>query len=263
MGVPAVEKDSGLRGRPPQMNRGFGRVFAFDKRDANHMIRERLPDLSTDVRRKFWWANGWWGDTEGKPWAVEFAWRTAVCDGGGELDLQYGEFHRLCKEIESDGERTTVRAGAKVLQRLGMISEYQWAFDVQDLITTVLRIGPVVMGSNWYAAMNYPNAAGTVRVDGPKVDEHCFVVNGVDLDKQVFRIKNVWGRNWGRLGYGLISFFDMDQLIYEDGDCCYASLSKSSPADSEQEYPMGRTAAAEQSVQSGHRNPSNAMASVA
>lgn len=210
------------------MSRGFGRSFTFDHRDSDYMIRERLNGRPISPRRKFWWANGWWGDVEDKPWAVEYAWRAAICDGGGELDLEYGEFYKLCCEKETDGTGTTIRAGAKVLKDMGMIGDYHWCFDVEDVIATVLTTGPIVLGTDWYAAMNYPNHAGLLKVEGGKVGEHAVVINGIDLDKELVRVKNCWGRTWGKNGYGFLTFYGLDKLIWNNGDACYTNLSKNS-----------------------------------
>lgn len=208
------------------MSRGFGRVFLFDGRDSNYMIREHFDARPQELRRKLYRGSGWLGDVGDKPWAVEYAWRAAICDSGRELDLEYGKFYRLCRQKERNGANTTVRAGAKVLQDMGMLSEYHWAFDAEDVITAVLTLGPVVMGTDWYAAMNYPSATGLIKLDGSKVGEHAYLINGVDLEKGTVRIKNCWGKTWGKGGYAHLAVESLEKLMWENGDGCYAALSK-------------------------------------
>ena len=51
---------------------------------------------------------------------------------------------------------------------------------------------------------------------------HAYVINGIDTKKQLFRIKNSWGRNWGVKGSAYISFANMQRLIRENGEICLA-----------------------------------------
>lgn len=117
---------------------------------------------------------------------------------------------------------TSVRGGAKYLKSLGKINSYLWAFDVQTLINTVLTVGPVVVGTNWYYNMFYPDKNGIIRLGGRLVGGHAYEINGVDTVKKQFRIKNSWGKYWGLQGRAYISFTDMSRLIKEGGEVCLA-----------------------------------------
>jgi len=44
--------------------------------------------------------------------------------------------------------------------------------------------------------------------------------------KQLFRIKNSWGRSWGVKGSAFISFANMQRLINENGEICLAVENK-------------------------------------
>lgn len=206
--------------------RGFGRVFVFDPRDTRYMVRSVLPEEQPVVTRKFWWANGAWLDQGHKPLGVEFAWRHYLADQGLDFEWPEGELTKRALELESENGATTIRAAAKVLREAGIVSHYRWAFDVEDIVKTLLVKGPLVVGSEWFAAMNYPNAAGMIQADGPMVGSHAYVLNGVDTQRELVRAKLAWGREWGKNGYALISFYNLDKLIWENGDACFAYLNK-------------------------------------
>lgn len=135
-------------------------------------------------------------------------------------DLIYHEAQKV-DEWEGEGyEGTSVRAGAKVLQSLGFISEYNWAWDLETLVQSILTVGPVVVGTHWYSDMFYPNTSGVIKVGGELMGGHAYVINGVNKKTKLLRLKNSWGSTWGRRGHGYISFDDMKRLISENGEVC-------------------------------------------
>ena len=79
-----------------------------------------------------------------------------------------------------------------------------------------------MVGTNWYVGMFYPDKNGLIKISGGLAGGHAYVINGVDTKKQLFRIKNSWGRSWGISGTAYISFANMQRLIAEDGEVCLA-----------------------------------------
>jgi len=116
---------------------------------------------------------------------------------------------------------TSVRAGAKVLADRGHIGEYRWAWDLETVVRALLDVGPVVVGTNWYSGMFEPNQ-GIIDISGTVAGGHAYLLNGVNRNKGMIRLKNSWGRDWGSRGHAYISFEDMDRLIKEDGEACLA-----------------------------------------
>lgn len=108
-------------------------------------------------------------------------------------------------------------------QREGYISEYRWTKDVNELAQAILTIAPVVVGTNWYYDMFFPDTDGIIKTEGLSMGGHAYVLNGVNIKKKLFRIKNSWGRTWGKNGYAYISFSDMQKLLNENGECCLAN----------------------------------------
>ena len=121
-----------------------------------------------------------------------------------------------------DYEGTSVRAGAKVLRALGMVSEYRWAWDMETLARYVLTTGTVVMGTNWYEGMDVPNAEGFVSPRGSIRGGHAWLVLGYNRARGVYRGVNSWGKHWGQAGRFWISEEDLGRLLAESGEACSA-----------------------------------------
>lgn len=120
-------------------------------------------------------------------------------------------------------EGTSVRGAAKVLAVAGHVSEYQWAWDLDTALPWLVSNGPLVAGVNWYEGMCYPNAAGLIVPSGEVVGGHAVLVYGLDVRRQLVKIRNSWGTGWGRRGNCLLSFDDFARLLAEDGECCAAT----------------------------------------
>jgi hypothetical protein len=212
---------------------GLGRRFAPDDRDKKYPVSL----LMTEARRaeivgktyRYWNANGWWGDQGQTPMCVGYGWAHWIEDGpvthGGRPpilapDVIYHEAQKVDEWPGENYEGTSVRAGAKVLQARGFISAYHWTTKLQELLDTLLGLGPVTVGTNWYDGMFSPDEAGLIKVAGSLAGGHCFKLDGANLDHELIRIKNSWGRSWGNNGFAYISFKDMDRLIGEDGEVC-------------------------------------------
>lgn len=219
------------------MSYGMGRLYAEDDRDLLYPYSEIMPLTSTARTNRFWWSRGWWGNQGSDPHCVAFSWAHWISDGprltsifrdknpGIDTRLLYCEAQKRdpwpgdCDTPLYDG--TTVRAGAKVLQEWGYIEEYRWATDASQVANAVLTQGPVVVGTMWYSGMFAPDrVTGLVYPTGGMTGGHAYLINGVDLDKGLFRLKNSWGTHWGKGGHAYIRLEDMDRLIRNFGEAC-------------------------------------------
>lgn len=115
-------------------------------------------------------------------------------------------------------EGTAVLAGMKILQQLGYIKEYRWAFGLDDLVMAVGYKGPVVLGLNWYESMFEPHACGYLHVSGDVAGGHVILCKAVNVPERYFVLHNSWGSEWGRGGDARISWEEMDRLLHEDGE---------------------------------------------
>jgi hypothetical protein len=220
----------------------LGRTYIEDERDKKYLInnhlnlliqsKNNLTNPRLKITSKYWDDNGWWGNQKNTPHCVGYSWAHWVDDGpikhlGQKPFVNPTIIYENAQKLDQwPGENyagTSVRGGVKYLQKIGRVKNYYWAYDVNTLITTVLNIGPVVVGTNWYKGMFYPDKNGLIKISGPIMGGHAYVINGVDIVKKQFRLKNSWGRKWGKSGSAFISFNDMSKLISEYGEICLAT----------------------------------------
>lgn len=189
-------------------------------------IPMRLPSY------KYHWDGGLWYNQGSYGVCVGASWSHWIEDGPvtqpgtvNPIDL-YREIVKVDEWPQNDNGDlyfgSSVRAGAKVLQTKGLISEYRWAWDAKTVADTVLGKGPVVVGSNWYSGMFKTDSDGFVNLTGSREGGHAWIINGYNANRRVFRAKNSWGRNWGVNGRFLLRFDDLERLIDEDGEACLA-----------------------------------------
>lgn len=110
---------------------------------------------------------------------------------------------------------TSVRAGAKVLVDRGLISEYRWGENLDDVVDWIHRRGQVVAGFNWHEGMLNKDSRGFIHATGSIVGGHCVVLDGVNMNREYVRGLNSW--TWGPFW---LSFADLDRLLTQDGEAC-------------------------------------------
>lgn len=210
---------------------GLGRRWTPDWNDLKFLVRYILPRTSTiDVR--YWDDDYWWGNQGETSECVGYSLAHWLEDAPVVHDREeppvvqpHYIYTNAQFEDEFPGEDydgTSVRAGAKILQRLGFIKEYRWAMTAQEIAVAVLEVGPVVFGSLWTEDMFEPDYEYVVRPTGSVVGGHAYLLNGYDARTGFFRIKNSWGKEWGKDGHAYIHINDVERLLAEDGEACLA-----------------------------------------
>jgi hypothetical protein len=139
-------------------------------------------------------------------------------------------------ENDNDTERqfgTSVRAGAKHLQKTGRVKSYLWAEGVEDVRAWHLsNFGTVVLGVNWYTGMFEPDSEGYIKVSGIVEGGHCVKTTGWNDTARpggVVYGQNSWDEDWGVKGRFRIRRDDLERLIMEQGEACAAVEQKVVP----------------------------------
>lgn len=212
--------------------KGFGRRYSPDERDCNHLIPrravERLPIRKT-------WTCGPVLDQGDTPQCVGYAgwgWLAGgpICNKPPftPTDL-YNEARKDDEWLGEDYDGSSTRGLFKALTRMGFVSGYQWAFDVEPLIGHVLTVGPVCVGTDWFAGMTQPDKQGFLNTTGHVQGGHEWRIIGADREKHAtdgtvgaFRMVNSWSKSWGQSGRAWVSFQTVDRLIKAQGESCTA-----------------------------------------
>lgn len=233
-----------LKGGQFTLDRRMDRVREIDLRTLNYPVSEVLPANAFHRPRSYTWYiderldQGSEGACVGFGWAAELAARPVEVPG---INNAYARdrIYRPAQQIDEwPGEAyegTSVLAGARIVKELGFISEYRWAFTLQDLVIALGYNGPAVIGVEWYQDMVNPDTEGFIRPNGSMVGGHCVALYGVrvirsnprlphswnntDMVNSFFRIQNSWGTGWGQGGRCKLRFVDMMKL-WPGGDFC-------------------------------------------
>lgn len=197
------------------MTRPLGRIAIPDNRDLQHLLRAARPAAFTTpidqlpLRKHY--QRGALLDQGSTGTCVEHGLEAKlrgapVKVGDVRLPARYTVYDRAIQLDESadndhDIDRTmgtTVRAGCKVLQAMGMILEYKWVYSVEETLQWILGgHGGLVLGIDWWSGMDEPSAEGVIRMTGNLRGGHCLYAYGADRQANFIDLQQSWGPGWG------------------------------------------------------------------
>jgi hypothetical protein len=228
---------------------GLGRRYAEDARDEAYPMRLRLdplreqffprgiPEGVRHYRPSSVLDQGRTGTCVGHAWASRLRGAPIMQGHPGPFTL-YRQFILVDEWAQNDREAllpdeqlqfgTSVRAGAKVCQSLGYVSNYLWAESTEDVRAWHLaNFGSVVLGVNWTSDMMRTDASGFIHYTGRVEGGHAVVTTGWN-DRlryngrivQAVRCQNSWGTGWGQQGRFWLLRDDLERLIADRGEAC-------------------------------------------
>ena len=217
----------------------------FDPRSRGFPIRSLLTITQQEVPpRSYTWSlpapmppmpadtypldQGSEGACVGFSWSHELAFRPRPIPGVTDLVAQgiYHEAQRVDEWPGEDYDGTSVLAGAKVVAARGLMSEYRWAFGLDDVVRTVAYKGPVVLGINWYTGMMRPDGDGRIRPTGELEGGHAILLPRITGERYTVvaeRRRAYLYNSWGRFNgwpWGWLSWDDLARLLAEQGEAC-------------------------------------------
>ena len=195
-------------------------------------VTRRADYAATAATWRYWWQGGAWLDqlSEGTCVGHAFAHRRA------DSPVPTGEItHEWARQLYFDAsgdstyqQGTSGYAACRVLADRGLISEYHWMTSPTELRNTLLTMGSVCVGIDWYTSMftpfsQYSNKYLKVDKASGLAGGHEVLINGLNLapsgGKPFYRMKNSWGTSWGQNGTVRILTSDLDDLLFnQNGD---------------------------------------------
>jgi hypothetical protein len=208
---------------------GLGRVAHPDTPAASALypVTRRADYRATLATYKYWWQGGAWLDQGQTGTCVGYTFAHRRADSPVPVAGITGTWARnLYVDASGDEtlqEGTSGLAACRVLAGRGTITAYHWVTSAQELRNTVLAMGTVCVGTDWYGSMFEPYAKYSnmyLRVDSSSglAGGHEYLINGINLQptygKPYYRVKNSWGTGWGKGGTARILCADLEDLVF-------------------------------------------------
>jgi len=212
---------------------GLGAQPHFDDRSRNYGIAEVIPDRRSIVHTTKMWDvpdkdvpldQGREGACTGFSLSTELAASPVNVDVNNAFAL---ELYQAARRIDAAagrhwGSGASILATALALKNdYKLITEFRWAFGIEQVIDTIISKGPVVLGLNWYFDMYSPNAENVIEVSGELTGRHAIAAIGyLHEDGGYLALMNTWGPGYGAKGIGYLKIADATRLLAEDGEAC-------------------------------------------
>jgi len=202
----------------------LSRVVWFDPASRGYGVRALL-DVARPLRTRTWRCDTYLDQTRqgacaGFAFAHGLAAEPRPVQGGIDEAFARETLYAAARELEPFGSSaardmpgSTILASAKALRRLGLIAEYRWAFDLDEVLATLSQLGPVVLGMPWYEGMASPSCCGMLHPTGRRTGAHAILARGIDVRRKTILLHNSWGRSWGNQGTALLHWDDLAMLI--------------------------------------------------
>lgn len=218
---------------------GLGREPHSDTPEAaeRYPVRSLTAFAPTTATNRYWWQNGAHLDQGQTGTCVGNALAHRRADSPmptAGIDEVYAR--QLYVDASGDGtlqQGTSAILACRVLASRGTITQYHWVTSPDELRQTILTVGSVCVGTDWYNSMFEPVAQYShqyLRVNRASgvAGGHEYLINGINLAPTAgppfYRMKNSWGTSWGKNGTARVACADLESVIFDhDGDAVVIS----------------------------------------
>jgi len=237
--VPAIVLRGGYTTNDPRLDR----LPEKDPNSRNYPTRRMLGKKADETPKSKMWSLNLWldqgeeGACTGFSRAHNLASSPRVVQGVTE-ELAH-QLYQLAKHHDQwpgmQYEGSSVLGAAKAACEMGLITEFHWAFALEDFLHGMAFWGPATVGCNWHRGMANPDANGYIHPTGPIDGGHAILIlgqelvwggdgpYGIDLDKSYVVWHNSWGKPWGLQGRAKMSMRDFDTLRKADSEVCFST----------------------------------------
>lgn len=231
-------------------DRRLGRRHALDPRDGRFLLAQHPRALEVaKVVPKYWGFFAKPIDQGNTGTCVGHAWKHRLMalpierrkdETPSAFDI-YDAATKLDEWTDNDNDTerqwgTSVRAGAKALQAMGLVSEYSWCRTAEEAARWLggqdaaghFVGGPIVIGVNWYDSMFETDEEGILHISGEVAGGHAVCLNRWVPTLGLFGGIQNWSLPWGERGRGhfYLKAEDLERLLKEDGEGCTPTESR-------------------------------------
>lgn len=135
----------------------------------------------------------------------------------------YHEARRQDEWPGEDYEGSSVNGAMKASRKMGLITSWRWAYNLQEADHGLSYHGAGELGIWWYSGMWNTDATGFLHPTGDRVGGHALALAGYRYlnGAKAYRLENSWGPAWGDFGGAWIWAVDLERLLREDGELAF------------------------------------------
>lgn len=244
-----IEQETRMRDGSVAEDPRLGRLAEYDPKSRQYDISEVLESAALTTKS---WANrtilnqgstsactgmSRTYDIAGYPKPVEqFRDSSGIITSNSFAQRLYKLAQTMDEWAGQDYEGSSVLGALKAAVSLGYVGEYRWAFDFDDMLSALVRLGPVVVGTEWFNSMFTPRPSGLIEVDPSSgvAGGHAYYFRRILVSKDAKKeflgagetlknepllvVRNSWGQAWGKVGEAGMWASDYQNHLWPNGE---------------------------------------------